>query len=129
MYKIKKYNKMKNLILVLFIGFALNLNATIINKAGNVIEVKENGPKHALITIYDNASDTAVIIEQFSTYIGNQLEIAKDSAIWVEGKTLEQAAHELLEVIIIEESKNGGLYKFRPDLDAILIEELKIKEQ
>lgn len=117
---------MKKLFTLILILSAISLNAALVNKSGNVLKVQKNGSEHALISVYQNSSDTATLIIGFSTYIGDKLELAKESAVWVEGKTLKQMENELLEAIIIEQSTNGDLYKYKPDLDAILIEELKI---
>lgn len=115
---------MKKLFTLLLILSAISLNAALVNKSGNVLKVQKNGLEHAIIEIYANASDSAALIIGFSTYIGDKLELAKDSAEWVEGKTLNETETELLETIIIEESTNGGLLKYKPDLDIVLIEEL-----
>lgn len=118
---------MKKVFTLLLLLVAISLNAALVNKQGNVIKVEPNGNGHAIITFYENASDTAIVLEKFSTYIGNQLEVAKDEFILSysdKGKTPSEIELSLLENIIIQESKNGGLLKYKPDLDILLIEDL-----
>ena len=124
---IYKSKTMKKVFILLLLLVTISLNAALVNKSGNVLRVKETSPKHVLISIYENGSDTAKMIVQFSTYIGNQLQVAKDEFILSssdEGKTASEIELNLLEAIIIKESLNGGLLKYKPDLDIILIEDL-----
>lgn len=117
---------MKKLLLIsVLIIIAFIARAELTSKSGNVLRIQENGKYHALIEIYDNASDSAVMIERFSVYIGSKLELAKDSIKGSDDKTVSETILELLEAIIIEESLNGGILKYKPDLDIKLIEELK----
>lgn len=118
---------MKKVLTLLLLLVAISLNAALVNKSGNLLKIQANGSKHVLISIYENASDTAQMIVQFSTYIGNQLQAAKAEFILSssdEGKTPSEIELNLLEAIIIKESLNGGLLKYKPDLDFLLIEDL-----